>query len=179
MFGEKEFSNDYSESFDTEEITITYDMSVQTQLYIVGTVVVVILLIACCCRCCCRRERGQVLTPAPTHVQVQVPAPYPQQQYNMPYPTQVITTYPVHTGAQVAYPHPGGYPYPPQPGPAAAPYPTSPYPSAAYPPTAPSAPEPNVFIGIAPPGWNTQAMPPSYDQAVCSKPPPSNPYASH
>ncbi|XP_069355798.1 protein shisa-5-like isoform X2 [Maniola hyperantus] len=173
MFGEKEFSisNDYSENFYTEEVSIT-NMSVQTQLYIVGTVVIVILLIICCCRCCCRRERGQVLTPAPTHVQVQVPAPYPQQQYNAPYPTQVITTYPVHTGAQVAYPHPhphpqpGGYHYPPQPGPAAAPYPTSPYPSAAYPPTAPSAPEAN-------------AMPPSYDQAVCSKPPPNNPYASH
>ncbi|XP_023950670.1 nematocyst expressed protein 4 isoform X1 [Bicyclus anynana] len=195
MFDNKHFDeDDYLEGFYTEKVTTTtLDMSFQATLYIVGVIVLVVLFIACCAHCCCRRNRGQVLQPPPVQ-QVTVQTPYPQQQYSVPYPTaQVVTTYPVHTGAQVAYPQSTGYPYPsmptasPNPAPSAAPYPTAsypaaapyptPYPSTAY-PSAPSAPEANVFFGIAPPGWNTQAMPPSYEQAVCAKPAASNPYAA-
>ncbi|XP_039750298.1 classical arabinogalactan protein 7 isoform X2 [Pararge aegeria] len=162
-------------------------MSSEPALYITGIGVMSILMVVCCYFCCCRRNRGQVLSPPPTNVQVQVP--YPQQQYNAPYQTQVVTTYPVHTGAQVAYPHSTGQPYlampTASPNPAPAPYSSAPYPTAAYPTAAyPGAPYPGAgypggaYPPSAPSAPEANAMPPSYDQAVCAKPPPNNPYAS-
>ncbi|XP_046972606.1 galectin-3-like isoform X4 [Vanessa cardui] len=172
---------DSDEEYDEEiekffKIHNTYtEMDVRRIVYIVIAVVLLLLILSCCLRR--KRNRGRVLTlPVVTAYPVaQAASPYPAPA---PYATNTSPYPPYPTGMPVAThqadSHPGQYPQGFAPGgyPAAgAPYPTASYPSA------PSAPDANVFFGIAAPGWNTQAMPPSYEQAVCAKPPPHNPYA--
>ncbi|XP_063834059.1 nematocyst expressed protein 4-like isoform X1 [Ostrinia nubilalis] len=172
-------TQDFQSSFDTstdyteiQHWPVGIMEAVITAVFVLSIVVVLLLML---CRCCSRdRSRGQVITPpAPPGT---VPAPYPQQQYST-----VVTTYPVaqapYPAAQAPYPA-AQAPYPVAPYPAApvgmptpgagAPYPTAmPYPHPQpQPHVAPSAPDANVFFGMAPPGWNTQALPPSYEQAT-------------
>ncbi|XP_050356616.1 calpain-B-like isoform X2 [Nymphalis io] len=168
----------YSEEEFDEEIEIklkihnTYaDMDSNVIIYVVLTFVMMLLILGCCMR----RNGGPNLSNPPARPPAGFEPDYPQQQYNAPYPVPVVTgvPYPV---AQAATPYPAPAPYPTYP--AGMPVPThlaqshpghypqgfvpgrypaagAPYPTASY-PSAPSAPEAN-------------AMPPTYDQAVCAR----------
>ncbi|XP_072946194.1 uncharacterized protein [Epargyreus clarus] len=176
---------DYDDSDHDYYILSISKMDLPSVLYILGGIAVFVVLLSCCCG---RKSKGQVLNPPPVVVaSAATQPPYPQQQYTTQYtggPVMVTAypaqnasmPYPTGTPYPTAAPYPTGAPYPTAGAayPAAgAPYPTTgaPYPTAGAPyPTAPSAPDANVFYGLAPPGWNPQAMPPSYEQALKQSP---------